>query len=62
MSKIKVLDGSDFRDRWKGLCIKLEDYVLINNENYDNELFNLFEYDSFEFDETKHEYAGDWDW
>jgi hypothetical protein len=51
MSKIKVLDGSDFRDRWKGLCIKLEDYVLINNENYDNELFKT--YCLFDFDLTK---------
>ncbi|MFZ5393311.1 hypothetical protein ACOY72_03675 [Acinetobacter seifertii] len=53
---IKVLDGGDFRDRWEGLCIKLEDYENINCDNYEQELHDLFEYHSFKFDETKQEY------
>lgn len=54
---IKVMDGNDFRDRWKGLCITLEDYENICCSNYTQELHDLFEYGSFEFDETKHEYV-----
>lgn len=53
---VKVLDGGDFRDRWSGLYITLEDYENINHDNYEQELFNLFEYHSFEFDHTKHKY------
>ncbi|EMC7871918.1 hypothetical protein [Acinetobacter baumannii] len=53
---IKVLDGGDFRDRWNELCIKLEDYENINCDNYEQELHDLFEYHSFVFDESKHEY------
>lgn len=53
---VKVLDGGDFRDRWSGLYITLEDYENINHENYEQELFNLFEYHSFEFDHEKHKY------
>jgi hypothetical protein len=54
--KIKVIDGNDFRDRWKDLCITLEDYESINCNNYEQELRDLFEYNSFSFDESKHEY------
>ncbi|QXM18561.1 hypothetical protein Phab24_id115 [Acinetobacter phage Phab24] len=53
---IKVIDGGDFRDRWEGWCIILEDFENINCSNYDQELYNLFEYHSFKFDESKHEY------
>ena len=54
--KIKVLDGSDFRDRWKNLCITLEDYENIDCDDYEQQLNDLFEYNSFLFDELKHEY------
>ncbi|QVW53907.1 hypothetical protein TaPaz_126 [Acinetobacter phage TaPaz] len=53
---IKVLDGGDFRTRWEGLCITLEDFENINYENYEQELHDLFEYHSFKFYENKHEY------
>lgn len=53
---IKVVDGRDFRDRWNDLCITLEDYENINCDNYEQELHDLFEYNSFTFDKSKHEY------
>lgn len=53
---IKVLDGGDFRDRWSGIYITLEDYENISSDNYEQELFNLFEYHGFEFDCKKHKY------
>ncbi|MBF6687478.1 hypothetical protein HN258_04765 [Acinetobacter baumannii] len=53
---IKVLDGGDFRDRWSGIYITLEDYENISSDNYEQELFNLFEYHGFEFDHKKHKY------
>lgn len=53
---IKVIDGGDFAIRWSGMYITLEDYENINCDNYDQELFCLFEYHSFEFDHKKHEY------
>lgn len=53
---VKVLDGGDFCDRWSGLYITLEDYENINHDNYEQELCNLFEYHSFEFDYEKHKY------
>lgn len=56
IEKIKVLDGRDFRDRWNDLCITLDDYENINCDNYEQELHDLFEYNSFAFDESKHEY------
>ena len=58
MELIKVLDGRDFRERWDGLCITLEDYEDIDCDDYDQQLYNLFEHNSFAFDESKHEY---WD-
>lgn len=54
---IKVVDGGDFRDRWEGWCITLEDFENIKCSNYDQELYYLFEYHSFKFDESKHEYC-----
>lgn len=56
IEKIKVLDGRDFRDRWDNYCIKLSDYENIDCDNYDQQLYDLFEYHSFTFDESKHEY------
>lgn len=53
---IKVIDGGDFRDRWEGWVITLEDFENININNYHQELHNLFEHHSFKFDESKHEY------
>lgn len=53
---IKVLDGGDFGSRWEGWCIKLEDYENIDCNDYEEQLYNLFEYYSFKFDETEHEY------
>ena len=54
--KIKVLDGRDFRDRWDGLFITLDDYENIDCDEYEQQLHDLFEYHSFPFDESKHEY------
>lgn len=58
--KIKVISGSDFRDRWNGWYITLEDYENISIYSYDQELYNIFEYYSFEFDEEKHECVEIW--
>lgn len=54
--KIKVLDGRDFSARWDNYCIKLSDYENIACDSYDQQLYDLFEYHSFSFDESKHEY------
>ena len=53
---IKVVDGRDFSYRWEQYCITLEDFENIDCDNYDEQLYNLFEYYSFTFDETKHQY------
>ena len=54
--KIKVLDGRGFSARWDNYCIKLSDYENIDCDSYDQQLYDLFEYYSFCFDESKHEY------
>lgn len=53
---IKVVDGGNFRNRWEGLCITLKDFENIKCDNYELELYNLFEYHSFQFDDELHEY------
>lgn len=53
---IKVLDGRDFSYRWDNYCIKLSDYENIDCDKYEEQLYDLFEYYSFTFDENKHEY------
>ena len=53
---IKVVDGADFSYRWENYCITLEDFENIDCDRYDEQLYDLFEYYSFTFDETKHEY------
>ena len=53
---IKVVDGRDFSYRWENYCITLEDFENIDCDRYDEQLYDLFEYYSFTFDETKHQY------
>lgn len=53
---IKVVDGRDFSYRWENYCITLEDFENIDCNKYDKQLYDLFEYYSFTFDETKHQY------
>lgn len=53
---IKVVDGRDFRERWDGWFITLDDYENIDCDDYEQQLFDLFENHSFKFDESKHEY------
>lgn len=53
---IKVVDGRDFSYRWEHYCITLDDFENIDCDKYDEQLYDLFEYYSFTFDETKHQY------
>lgn len=54
--KIKVIHGGDFRDRWNNIYVSLDDYESLSGEDYEQKLFDLFEY-GFSFDESKHEYC-----
>ncbi len=55
MNKLKVIDGGNIRDRWKGCFVLTSDYENLSASDYEQELFDLFEYNSFNFDENCHE-------
>lgn len=54
--KIEVVDGGDFRFRWKNIYVSLEDIESIEHlhgDDYENALFLLFE-SGFSFNDEHH--------